>query len=118
MKHVTALQVRQSDYLTRMENELGGDEIIDAKAMMQAIAMDIGKEIVAYVEVQYPKAIEATTGGFPISLKNSIYNEIMAAFEFRGDKIQLAERLRERRAFRKEWLATYRKIRKSNVKEG
>lgn len=89
------------------------DEAIDAKVMMQAIAMDIGKEIVAYVEVMYPSAMKATTGGFPTSLRNSIYNQIMAAFEFRGDAVALAGRLKDRKEFRREWVAAYRKIRKA-----
>lgn len=88
------------------------DEPIDAKAMMQAIAMDIGKDLVAYIEVMYPKAIEATSSTFKTSMRNHVYNDIMAAFEFRGDAVALAERLKDRKEFRREWVAAYRRIRK------
>ncbi len=86
-------------------------EPTEAKALMQAIAMDIGKELVAYIEVQYPKAIEATSSTFKLSMRNHIYNDIMAAFEFRGDANQIAARLKDRKDFRREWVAQYRKIR-------
>lgn len=79
---------------------------------MQAIAWDIGKELVAYIEVMYPKAIEATSSTFKLSMRNHVYNDIMAAFEFRGDAVALANRLKDRKEFRKEWLATYRRIRR------
>lgn len=84
---------------------------IDAKAMMEAIAWDIGREMVAYIEVMYPKAIEATSSTFKTSIRNGIHNQIMAAFEFRGDVNQIAMRLKDRKEFRRQWVAAYRKIR-------
>ena len=115
MKEVTALQVRKIDDLVRPEFERGEWEIvesetIDPKAMMEAIAWDIGKELVAYIEVMYPKAIEATSSTFKLSMRNHIHNDIMAAFEFRGDAVALASRLKDRKEFRRQWVAAYRKI--------
>lgn len=72
--------------------------------------MDIGKEVVAYIEVQYPKAIEATSSTFKLSVRNCIYNQIMAAIEV-NDAGQITARLKERKEFRRRWTAAWRKIR-------
>lgn len=80
------------------------------RELIKAIAMDIGKEVVAYVQVQYPQAIEATSSTFKLSLRNSIYNEIMAAIEV-NDAGQIVARLETRKKFRRKWLAAWRKIR-------
>ena len=77
---------------------------------MKAIAMDIGKETVAYVEVMYPDAIKATSSTFKLSLRNHIYNEIMAAIEV-NDEGNVIARLQDRKKFRRWWTAAYRKIR-------
>lgn len=82
-----------------------------SKELVREIAMDIGKEIVAYVEVQYPEAIKATSSTFKLSLRNSIYNEIMAAIEV-NDAGEIAKRLKDRKSFRRKWVAMYRKNRK------
>lgn len=120
-QEITAKQVARIDELVRPEFERGDwvtveseDGPIDAKAMMEAIAWDIGKELVAYIEVMYPKAIEATSSTFKLSMRNHIYNQIMAAFEFRGDTVQLAQRLKDRKEFRRQWVAAYRKIRRKH----
>ena len=81
-----------------------------SKELIQAIAMDIGKDVVAYIEVQYPKAVEATSSTFKLSVRNCIYNQIMAAIEV-SDEGQIKARLRDRKKFRREWTAAYRKIR-------
>ena len=83
-----------------------------SRELVKAIAMDIGKETVAYVEVMYPKAIEATSSTFKLSLRNHIYNEIMAAIKV-NDEGQVVARLQDRKAFRRWWTAAYRKLRKS-----
>lgn len=82
-----------------------------SRDLVKEIAMDIGKSTVAYVEVMYPKAIEAASSTFKLSLRNHIYNEIMAAIEI-NDEGAITARLKDRKKFRREWTATYRKIRK------
>lgn len=82
-----------------------------SEELIKAIAMDIGKEVVAYVEVMYPKAIEATSSTFKLSLRNCIYNQIMAAIKV-NDAGQIEARLKDRKAFRRWWVGAYRKIRK------
>ncbi len=81
-----------------------------SKELIQAIAMDIGKETVAYIEVMYPKAIEATSSTFKLSIRNCIYNQIMAAIEV-NDEGEITARLQERKTFRRKWTAAWRKIR-------
>ena len=79
--------------------------------LIRAIAMDIGKELVAYIEVMYPEAIKATSSTFKLSVRNNIYNQIMAAVKV-NDAGQIDARLQERKRHRREWVGAYRKIRK------
>ncbi len=81
-----------------------------SRDIVKEIAMDIGKAVVAYVAVQYPEAIKATASTFSLSLRNCIYNEIMAALET-IDEDEIRARLEERRKFRRKWTAAWRKIR-------
>lgn len=81
------------------------------RELVKAIAMDIGKEVVAYIEVQYPEAIEAASSTFKLSVRNCIYNQIMAAIEV-NDAGQIAARLDTRKKFRRQWTAAWRKIRR------
>jgi hypothetical protein len=82
-----------------------------SRDLVKEIAMDIGKEVVAYIDVMYPKAVEATSSTFRLSVRNCIFNEIMAAIEV-NDEGQITARLKDRKKFRREWTAAYRKIRK------
>jgi len=82
-----------------------------SRELIEKIAMDIGKETVAYVEVMYPQAIAATSSTFKLSLRNHIYNEIIAAIEVTD---ALEERLKRREKFRRWWVKQYRDIRKND----
>lgn len=81
-----------------------------SREIIKAIAMDIGKDTVAYVEVMYPEAIKATSSSFKLSLRNHIYNQIMAAIDV-NDAGEIAERLQRRKKHRREWTGMYRKMR-------
>ena len=74
--------------------------------LIKDMAMDIGKEVVAYIERMYPQAITATSSTFSLSVRNCIHNEIMAALETK-DAAAIRERLvrrkTERRRSRKVW---------------
>jgi sRNA-binding protein len=75
-------------------------------ALVKGIALDIGKEVVAYVERMYPQAISACSSTFPLSLRNCIFNEIIDALnETDPDKIvtRLARRKAERRQLKAQW---------------
>lgn len=86
------------------------EQVDAARALVKEIAMDIGKETVAYIEVMYPKAIEATSSTFKLSVRNHIFNEIMAAIQV-TDEGKIKARLRDRKRFRRWWTGVYRKIR-------
>ena len=113
---VTAKQVAEIDAALAEEFAVGEWKTVESEAgawskeLVKAIAMDIGKETVAYVEVMYPKAIEATSSTFKLSLRNHIYNQIMAAIEV-NEEGQVIARLADRKKFRRWWTAAYRKIR-------
>lgn len=83
-----------------------------SRELVKEIAMDIGKEIAAYIEVMYPKAVEATSSTFLLSVRNSIYNEIMAAIDV-NDAGQIRARIKTRKKFRRDWKAAWRKIREN-----
>jgi hypothetical protein len=82
----------------------------DPKALVKAIAMDIGKEVVAYLDVMYPHAAKASSSTFRLSVRNCIYNEIMAAIDV-TDEGKIVDRLNDRKKFRRQWTAAYRKLR-------
>lgn len=81
-----------------------------SRELIKAIAMDIGKEVAAYIEVQYPEAVKATSSTFLLSVRNSIHNQIMAAIEV-NDAGEIAVRLERRKKHRREWKAAWKKIR-------
>lgn len=86
------------------------------KAMNSAIAMDCGKEMVAYLEVMYPDVFERMNSGCHLSIRNHIHNDIMAALEIQGAANHL-ERLKERADFRRKWVAAYRAMRRNKPKK-
>ena len=86
------------------------DESI-SKELIKAIAMEIGKGTVAYVEVMYPEAIKATSSTFKLSLRNHIHNAIVSVAELH-DEPAIRTRLDSDAAFRKTWVGMYRKMRR------
>ena len=68
----------------------------DERELFKAVAMDIGKEVVAYVERMYPEAVKAASSTFRLSLRNCIYNEIMAAADAKGGLHEAVDRLAAR----------------------
>ncbi len=76
--------------------------------LVKEMAMDIGKEIAAYIERQYPQAVAATSNSFLTSVRNAVYNEIIAAIGTSnvGEIEQrLERRKRDRRKLRALWKA-------------
>lgn len=82
-----------------------------SRELVKEIAMDIGKDVAAYVEVMYPQAVATTSSTFLLSLRNCIHNEIMSALDGPIDEASIRHRLAERKAFRRKWKAQYKKIR-------
>lgn len=79
-------------------------------ALIREIAMDIGKEVVSHIETMYPKAVAAASSTFPLSVRNCVYNQIIAAIQV-NDEGQIIERLNRRKKFRREQKAAWKKIR-------
>ena len=46
-----------------------------SRELVKEIAMDVGKDVCAYIEWMYPKAVEATSSTFLLSVRNSIHNQ-------------------------------------------
>jgi hypothetical protein len=85
----------------------------DNLALIKGIAMDIGKEVVAYIDVMYPQAVEHTSSTFRLAVRNSIYNEIIAAMAV-TDRDEVLARLELRKKQRREWKAQWTKIRETD----
>jgi hypothetical protein len=86
--------------------ELTSESVPLTRDLIKEIAMDIGKEVVAYIEYMYPQAIEATSSTFKLSIRNCIHNQIMAALEVNEEgavKARLADRKKWRREFKAMW---------------
>jgi len=81
------------------------------RKLISEVAMDIGKEMVAYLEVMYPDVFFSMNSGCKLSIRNHIHNDIMAALDT-TDADEIEARLERRRIFRRNWVAQYRKIRK------
>jgi hypothetical protein len=82
-----------------------------SRDIIKQIAMDIGKEAASHIETMYPEAIKATSPNMLLSLRNTVYNEIMAALET-IDEAEILARLAKRKAWRRERRAAWKKIRK------
>lgn len=78
-------------------------------ALLKGVALDIGKEVVAYVERMYPQAVTATSSTFTLSLRNCIFNEIMDAMK-ETDPDAILARLDRRRRERRELRALHKRI--------
>lgn len=87
-----------------------------SRDVVKQIATDIGKDTVAYIEVMYPKAIEATSSSFKLSVRNHIHNQVMSAIELPTEDA-VSDWLASRKKHRREWLATYREIRERDKAE-
>jgi len=76
--------------------------------LLKDLAMDVGKEVAAYIERMYPKAVEATSSTFLLAVRNCVHNEIVATMGLSsiGEIEQrLARRKQERRQLRSVWKA-------------
>jgi hypothetical protein len=87
-----------------------------SRELIKEVAMDIGKEVVAHIEIMYPQAITATPGTFKTSVRNTVYNQIMAALEV-NDAGEIAARLKERKQARTKLTASFRKMRAADLDE-
>ena len=84
-----------------------------SRDLIKEIAMDIGKDVVAHIENQYPEAVKATSSTFRLSVRNSIYNKIMAALEV-TDEREIGEMLARHKTHRREQKAAWKRIRETD----
>lgn len=75
--------------------------------LVREIAMDVGKEVAAYIERQYPKAVEATSSTFLLSVRNTVCNQILAALAV-TDPAEIERRLKMRSQERRKLRASYK----------
>jgi len=71
-----------------------------SRDLVKEIAMDIGKAVAHHIETMYPAAVEASTPTMLVSVRNAVFNEIMAALDTTDEdaiRARLAERKRHRR---------------------
>ncbi len=97
---------KAAEYKRQLEEESISKELINA------MAEEIGRNTVAYVEVMYPEAIKATSSTFKLSLRNHIHNQIVSYAELHNEAA-VRDRLIKDVAFRKEWVGMYRKMRRA-----
>lgn len=82
------------------------------RALIKAIAMDIGKDLVAYIEVMYPEAIRVTASTFKLAIRNSIHNDIVGLLDAKLDTDEkILAWLKERGEHRRQWLKMWRNMR-------
>ncbi len=80
------------------------------RELVKAIAMDIGKSAVSKIRTMYPDVYAAMNSGCRLTLRNHIYNEIMAALDT-TDADQIEARLKQRAEDRKHLHSVYDRIR-------
>ncbi|MDN4985560.1 hypothetical protein QY049_20575 [Bradyrhizobium sp. WYCCWR 13022] len=85
-----------------------------SRELVKQIAKDVGDAVAFHIETMYPRAFAAAPSTFPLSVRNTVYNEIMAAVQV-NDAGQIAARLEDRKRFRRKLRTGYRKMRASPV---
>ena len=80
------------------------------RELVKEIAMDIGKAVVHHIETMYPVMFDAVASAARLSIRNTVYNEIMGALEV-NEAEAISARLAERKRHRRHIAAAYRKIR-------
>jgi hypothetical protein len=87
-----------------------------SRELVKQIAKDVGDAVIIHIELMYPAALTATPGTFQLSVRNCIFNEIMAAIEV-NDAGQIAARIAHRKRLRRHLKTAYRKMRAANDAE-
>ncbi len=82
-----------------------------SKALVRAIADDIGKAVAHHIEVMYPAAVKATSHNMLLSVRGCTVNEILAAIEV-NDEGAIVARLKDRKVHRRKIKAAYTKVRR------
>jgi len=84
-----------------------------SRDIIREMAMDIGKEVASHIETMYPDAVKATSKTMLRSVRNTVFNEIIAAIQL-NDEGKIVERLDRRKQFRRRQRAAWKKIREKS----
>ena len=71
-----------------------------SRALVEAIAMDIGKAVVHHIKTMYQEAFAHLPSSGLLSVRNCVFNEIIAAIEV-SDEGQIIARLQDRKTHRR-----------------
>lgn len=85
-----------------------------SRELVELIAKDVGDAVAAHIETMYPAAVAACPGTFLLSVRNSTFNELMAAIMV-NDAGDIAARLAERKRARRKIKSDYRKMRAASA---
>lgn len=85
-------------------------EVGPDKALISEVAMEIGKDLVAYLERMYPEVYAVMNSGCKLSIRNHVHNDIMWAIQNRSEADYRAW-IAQRKADRRQLLKIYRKVR-------
>ena len=85
--------------------------------LIKAMAMDAGKSLCAYLEVMFPEVWHGSNSGFKLSMRNHVYNDIMALASLH-DETSIRKRMADNEAHRKQWVNAYRKTRRMKCTHG
>jgi hypothetical protein len=80
------------------------------RALISEVAMDIGKDAVSHVRIMYPQAFAALGPSGQRSLRNQVYNGIMAALNV-VDADEIRRRLDARKSHRRHMHKAYDALR-------
>lgn len=84
------------------------------RALISEVALDIGKEVVAHIEMMYPAMFKAVASSAKLSIRNCVHNQIMAALDT-VDADEIRDRLERRRADRRRLLKAHRDSQKDSL---
>lgn len=87
-----------------------------SRELVKQIAKDVGEAVVTHIETMYPRAVEATPSTFKVSVRNCVFNEIMAAVDV-NDAGRIEARLKHRQASRRKLRAAYCKLREGDGRQ-
>ena len=77
------------------------------KELISEIALEIGKDMVAYLEIYYPEVFAVMNSGCKLSIRNHIHNDIMWAIRNRHEG-EYREWIKRRQENRRKMLKSVR----------
>lgn len=85
-----------------------------SRELVKLIAKDVGEAVTTHIQLMYPSSVAAAPSTFKLSVRNCVFNEIMAAVDV-SDIGRIEARLKDRQASRRKQKAAYRKLREGDA---